>query len=146
MTRSFADVLSEIPDWRKDALCAETDPEVFFPEKGGSARWAKSICAVCDVREQCLAEALVNGERYGIWGGVTERDRRKLTGLTPIPGKIKVLSPDDKRVALAPEQQAQALDMRASGASYQKIANEFGVAADTIMRLVKRVRRNGAAA
>lgn len=64
--------------WQTDALCAQTDPEAFFPEKGGSTRDAKRICTSCDVRAQCLQYALENDERFGIWGGLSERERRKL--------------------------------------------------------------------
>tara|TARA_B100001105_G_scaffold251554_1_gene241504 strand:- start:16322 stop:17023 length:702 start_codon:yes stop_codon:yes gene_type:complete len=65
-------------EWQADALCAETDPEAFFPEKGGSTRAAKQICASCDVTAECLSYALQNDERFGIWGGYSERERRKL--------------------------------------------------------------------
>ncbi|GAA1647747.1 WhiB family transcriptional regulator [Microbacterium flavum] len=64
--------------WQADALCAQTDPEAFFPEKGGSTRDAKRICTSCDVRDQCLEYALKNDERFGIWGGLSERERRKV--------------------------------------------------------------------
>ena len=64
--------------WQSDALCAQTDPEAFFPEKGGSTRDAKKICTTCEVRAQCLEYALQNDERFGIWGGLSERERRKL--------------------------------------------------------------------
>lgn len=64
--------------WQADALCAQTDPEAFFPEKGGSTREAKRICEQCEVRAQCLEYALENDERFGIWGGLSERERRKL--------------------------------------------------------------------
>ena len=64
--------------WRLDALCAETDPEAFFPEKGGSTREAKRVCSGCDVRAECLESALANDERFGIWGGLSERERRRL--------------------------------------------------------------------
>jgi WhiB family redox-sensing transcriptional regulator len=69
-----------VPDepWRDDAICAQTDPEAFFPEKGGSTREAKQICRSCDVRPECLDYALAHNERFGIWGGMSERDRRKL--------------------------------------------------------------------
>ncbi|GAA3946660.1 WhiB family transcriptional regulator [Pseudoclavibacter caeni] len=65
-------------DWQAEALCAQTDPEAFFPEKGGSTRDAKRICQSCAVRAQCLEYALENDERFGIWGGLSERERRKL--------------------------------------------------------------------
>lgn len=64
--------------WQEDALCAQTDPEAFFPEKGGSTRDAKRICAQCTVRAECLEYALKNDERFGIWGGLSERERRRL--------------------------------------------------------------------
>lgn len=65
-------------DVRDGGRCAETDPELFFPDKGGSARAAKSICMTCEVRVPCLEDALANDERFGVWGGTTERDRRKI--------------------------------------------------------------------
>ena len=64
--------------WQSDSLCAQTDPEAFFPEKGGSTRDAKKICSSCEVRTLCLEYALQNDERFGIWGGLSERERRKL--------------------------------------------------------------------
>ena len=64
--------------WQERALCAQTDPEAFFPEKGGSTREAKRVCLSCDVRDDCLESALMNDERFGIWGGLSERERRKL--------------------------------------------------------------------
>ncbi|MFQ4147794.1 WhiB family transcriptional regulator [Arthrobacter sp. LAPM80] len=64
--------------WQTDALCAQTDPEAFFPEKGGSTRDAKKVCGACNVKAQCLEYALANDERFGIWGGLSERERRRL--------------------------------------------------------------------
>lgn len=63
--------------WQAFALCAYVDPDVFFPEKGGSSREAKRICAMCTVRQECLEYALANDERFGIWGGLSERERRR---------------------------------------------------------------------
>ncbi|MBP2474589.1 WhiB family redox-sensing transcriptional regulator [Crossiella equi] len=68
----------EEADWQERALCAQTDPEAFFPEKGGSTREAKRICSGCEVRAECLEYALAHDERFGIWGGLSERERRKL--------------------------------------------------------------------
>jgi WhiB family redox-sensing transcriptional regulator len=64
--------------WQDRALCSQTDPEAFFPEKGGSTRDAKKVCVGCEVKAQCLEYALRNDERFGIWGGLSERERRKL--------------------------------------------------------------------
>lgn len=68
----------EPESWQERALCAETDPESFFPEKGGSTREAKRICSGCEVRAECLEYALAHDERFGIWGGLSERERRRL--------------------------------------------------------------------
>jgi WhiB family redox-sensing transcriptional regulator len=70
--------------WMDEARCAQADPEAWFPEKGGSTRDAKRICNGargvdgCEVREQCLRYALDQDERFGIWGGLSERERRRL--------------------------------------------------------------------
>lgn len=64
--------------WQDRALCAQTDPEAFFPEKGGSTREAKRICSGCEVKAECLEYALQKDERFGIWGGLSERERRRL--------------------------------------------------------------------
>lgn len=71
--------------WRDSALCAQTDPDTFYPEKGGSTRPAKRLCGSCEVRQQCLDYALTNGERFGIWGGLSERERRRLRPLPAQP-------------------------------------------------------------
>ena len=69
---------SGVLGWQERALCAQTDPEAFFPEKGGSTREAKKVCVSCDVRSECLEYALENDERFGIWGGLSERERRRM--------------------------------------------------------------------
>lgn len=74
----FFGFAEEDQEWQERALCAQTDPEAFFPEKGGSTREAKRICAGCEVRPECLEYALEHDERFGIWGGLSERERRKL--------------------------------------------------------------------
>ena len=74
----LADEEDEDGGWQERALCAQTDPEAFFPEKGGSTREAKKVCLGCDVRGECLEYALAHDERFGIWGGLSERERRRL--------------------------------------------------------------------
>ena len=71
-------VEDEEESWQDRALCAQTDPEAFFPEKGGSTREAKKICTGCEVKAECLEYALANDERFGIWGGLSERERRRI--------------------------------------------------------------------
>ncbi|MDA8313969.1 MAG: WhiB family transcriptional regulator [Actinomycetota bacterium] len=65
-------------DWIEQANCRGVDPELFFPARGEPTRDAKALCKGCVVREECLDYALAHGERWGIWGGTTERDRRRL--------------------------------------------------------------------
>src|SRR5690606_2668884 len=61
-------------DWTQ-AICAQTDPEAFFPDKGGSTADAKRVCGTCPIRRACLEYALTHDERFGIWGGLSERER-----------------------------------------------------------------------
>ena len=66
------------PAWQRQANCMGVDPDLFFPERGASTREAKEVCRGCVVREDCLEYALANGEKFGIWGGLSERERRKI--------------------------------------------------------------------
>jgi WhiB family redox-sensing transcriptional regulator len=68
----------EIQPWYEKAACLDKDADCFFPEKGGSTRAAKRICQTCSVQAECLDYALDNDERFGIWGGLSERERRRL--------------------------------------------------------------------
>lgn len=67
--------VTENPQLSDDALCNQTDPEVFFPEKGESTRDAKKVCGACLVRSACLDYALRNGEEHGVWGGLSKKER-----------------------------------------------------------------------
>lgn len=99
------------PDWMADALCAETWPDAFYPDKGESAREAKDVCngteraAPCPVRDQCLAMAIANNELYGVWGGLSERERQDMRRATrqgePVPAPLP--APRVRPVASAPE-------------------------------------------
>jgi WhiB family redox-sensing transcriptional regulator len=86
MDATFAIPASRLPDnddpqlWRSAAMCLYVDPDLFYPEQGAVAkvRAAKRICDTCPVVARCLADALANDERFGVWGGKTERERRQL--------------------------------------------------------------------
>lgn len=65
-------------EWEKSALCAQADPDEWFPERGASSKMAKSICERCTVAADCLEAALENEERYGIWGGLSYEERREM--------------------------------------------------------------------
>jgi WhiB family transcriptional regulator, redox-sensing transcriptional regulator len=64
--------------WQHEANCLGVDPDLFFPERGASTREAKEVCRGCVVRAECLEYALDNAEKFGIWGGMSERERRRL--------------------------------------------------------------------
>jgi WhiB family transcriptional regulator, redox-sensing transcriptional regulator len=67
-----------LPAWQAQALCAQTGADFFFPEPGSSVREAKRICAMCEMRSACLDYALENDERFGVWGGLSEKERLAL--------------------------------------------------------------------
>lgn len=66
--------------WRDEAACKGMDPSLFFAEKGSYApvavREAKKVCAGCPVRQSCAEDAIDNGYRFGVWGGLTPKERR----------------------------------------------------------------------
>jgi WhiB family redox-sensing transcriptional regulator len=64
--------------WQRRANCMGVDPELFFPERGASTREAKEVCRGCVVCEDCLEFAIANSEKFGIWGGMSERERRRV--------------------------------------------------------------------
>ena len=64
--------------WQDKANCKGADADLFFPERGASTRKAKTICSACQVRVECLEFALLESEKFGIWGGLSERERRRI--------------------------------------------------------------------
>ncbi len=80
LTTSTENVFGVAPaeNWQDFANCLGVDPDLFFPERGASTREAKEVCRGCVVREDCLEYALANGEKFGIWGGMSERERRRI--------------------------------------------------------------------
>jgi WhiB family transcriptional regulator, redox-sensing transcriptional regulator len=70
--------ITDEKSWQDEANCLGVDPDLFFPERGASTREAKEVCRGCVVREDCLEFALTNGEKFGIWGGMSERERRRI--------------------------------------------------------------------
>lgn len=83
-----------LPGWSQHAACADADPETWFPEKGGTTNPAKRVCngddtrPPCPVREACLAYALDHDIRWGVWGGCSERDRRRLRERLGLPDRV----------------------------------------------------------
>jgi WhiB family redox-sensing transcriptional regulator len=72
------DMVEDERRWQERANCLGVDPDLFFPERGASTREAKSVCRGCEVRAECLEYALAHGEKFGIWGGLSERERRRV--------------------------------------------------------------------
>ncbi len=104
--------------WMDDALCAQTDPEIFFPENGGSTRNAKRICGGCDVREECLQYALRTGQTVGVWAGLSPQQLRRQPGFVVQP-KPRV---DHVQIAA----------LVAQGLDDQQVAMQVGCASKTV--------------
>lgn len=75
---AVTDIEREEMVWQNYANCLGVDPDLFFPERGASTREAKEVCRGCVVQDECLEFALSNGEKFGIWGGKSERERRRV--------------------------------------------------------------------
>jgi WhiB family redox-sensing transcriptional regulator len=71
--------------WIEGALCAQVDPERFFPDAGASTREAKAVCRACPVQAACLRYALERNEQHGVWGGATHRERREMRLRPTVP-------------------------------------------------------------
>ena len=66
------------PSWENEANCRGVNPSLFYPERGVSTSQAKEVCESCQVKDQCLESAVQRGEKFGIWGGLSERERREI--------------------------------------------------------------------
>ena len=158
--------LAGSPWWWFAGLCGQTDPELFFPEKGGSVRAAKAVCAGCPVRAECLEYALAHDERYGVWGGTSERERRRLkaaaahrsTTSRPVARRTGVPAPgsapgqvDDVVVARLMaghpvigasrvEVAQAAIGLHHAGHSARRIAAQLGIQERQVQRWVARHR------
>lgn len=78
---SLSEVLgidAQATEWMRDGLCAQTDPDAFHPDEHGSVEPAKAVCAVCPVLAECRAYALKTGQRFGVWGGLSARERQQI--------------------------------------------------------------------
>lgn len=80
MIANLADMAAET-SWMARGVCAETDPEEFFPDQGESSETAKKVCQGCPARKTCLAYALDNAIPYGVWGGMSAAEREALSPL-----------------------------------------------------------------
>ncbi|MDP8975419.1 MAG: WhiB family transcriptional regulator [Actinomycetota bacterium] len=87
----LVELLGAAPErtWQRQANCMGVDPDLFFPERGASTREAKEVCRGCVVREDCLEYALANSEKFGIWGGLSERERRRIRRARSVAGRSR---------------------------------------------------------
>ena len=71
----------DIKEWSDKAMCKKLDTQLFFPKRGEATRPIKIICSVCPAAKPCLEYAMKSGEKFGVWGGTSERERRRMRGL-----------------------------------------------------------------
>lgn len=123
-----------IPDWQSRAVCAEADPELFFPETFPEARAALQICATCPVLTQCDKLRAEEKATHGVWGGhwYTPTKKHTLADLDDPKnlggGKAKITY-------------QQVLELHAQGFTYEQIADQLGVDRSTVARTMKRTPR-----
>lgn len=91
------DLMEAIEERCGEPLCAQTDPELFFPEKGGSTIHAKALCRKCPVQTECLIFALVNQEQYGVFGGLSSKERLRLRRQSPAAVRQHLLALEKQR-------------------------------------------------
>lgn len=124
----------DTPAWKASAECADLPTELFYPDTGAQSvpvvAIAKSVCARCPVREQCLEHAVDTNERWGIWGGLTytERrtERRRRYGNKDTPEIVR--------------RRAEAVRLAAAGADRQQISEQLGISATTVDRYLRDAR------
>ena len=122
--------VSALDGWRYRAACRGADLQTFFPGRGQSAEPARQICAGCPVRQPCLDYALSHGITHGIWGGLTERDRRPLR----VHHTLAARRQRDEAIAAA----------AAAGSTRAAIGRTFGLAATSVSRVLSRDADRGA--
>lgn len=130
---------TRIYDWRDEASCSTVDPEIFFPTGPGGLsaqqeRNAKKVCGNCPVRQQCLEWALQTGQHTGVWGGLSEKERR---GRSPVR---------ESTMTLCMNRQAWIEGRIADGASQKQIARELGVDSGVLSRAIRRFNAERAVA
>lgn len=130
-------VVAESEAWRKDAVCASVDPEIWFPERGSNGADAKMICATCPVRVECLHDAISNGMTDGIWGGMNPAERRAVSSgrasseLAPrLCRNGHELTSDNVRVSTKPDGSRRRNCVQCARATARKYKREQRAAAD----------------
>lgn len=116
------------PDWDL-ALCAQTDPDLFVPDGAGqqittAVKQAKWVCGRCSIRSGCLSWALETREPAGVWGGLDERERRRVLGVV------------ESQIERCWEQQERIVQQLAAGVSQRQIAEQLEVSSTTLGRWI----------
>ena len=130
--------LVDRPDWMRQAACADMNSDLFFSQRGASTDEAKAACRACPVRAECLAYAMNTGERFGIWGGLSERERRQLRRDRRRAAPTNSRQTDAVRAAdRERKRRARAL---ARGAA---VAEHYGISHDAASNRISTARKNG---
>ena len=114
--------------WQIQANCMGVDPDLFFPERGASTREAKEVCRGCVVREDCLEYALANGEKFGIWGGMSERERRRLRRARALQRRDRGPAPPSRPLEPARAADQEPPSSRRASTVWSSARPEFGPA------------------
>ncbi|MFE1451936.1 WhiB family transcriptional regulator [Streptomyces olivaceoviridis] len=125
------------PNWQY-ALCAQTDPDLFFPTGVGAritiaVKQAKRICGRCPIRSACLAWALDTRQPAGVWGGMDEHERRQALGVV------------ESQIERCWERQEWIEQQLAAGVSQRQVADHLGVSRPTLVRCVARFEKERSA-
>lgn len=118
-------------NWQEQAVCASVDPDLFFPPKGLPSREAKSVCSGCPVRVECLEYALTIPLIFGVWGGTTEQERRKLKPASYTSRKVAMSDIEKRR--------NEVRRLHAAGLTDPEVASRMGMASDSIARIRRRI-------
>lgn len=134
------------PEFTQPALCAETDPEEWFPEKGGSSKTAKAVCGRCPARQECLQHAVDRDERFGVWGGLSTAERDRLSGRRPALTEkpLALYAPRERASSISPDERDKVRAWTARGWSASMIGLALGVHQRTIVRVRAELRAEAA--
>lgn len=112
-------------NWRASALCAQTDTRLFYPEHGEPVSKAKAVCQACPVRIECLEDALDRHERFGVWGGLTEKERRPIR-------EARAAARRAERAARRAERVAKVKRLHAAGLTRTQICQRIRASYSTV--------------
>lgn len=136
-TNVLAEHFGHAPAWHADALCAQVGGDEWFQEKGGSTADAKAICRRCPVTEDCLQFALDHDERFGVWGGLSEQERLRLT---------RAQGRQTRAQARRSDRDARIRDLTAAGFTPGQVADQLGIGVHIVWHTNRGTTSTGGAA